>query len=128
MVPARGIVERVERALELAGELGHLGAVWELDADGAREGARSLADRATRGEDVGPLAGTVCGWKDCFDVAGLHATGGAPWLAAAGPVTRSAGVVKRGSSSHSGCPTALVSAAHSLLVMTAAVMNPFLVS
>jgi Asp-tRNA(Asn)/Glu-tRNA(Gln) amidotransferase A subunit family amidase len=95
MVPARGIVERVERALELAGELGHLGAVWELDADGAREGARSLADRATRGEDVGPLAGTVCGWKDCFDVAGLHATGGAPWLAAAGPVTRSAGVVKR---------------------------------
>src|SRR6476646_4752934 len=95
MVPARGIVERVERALELAGELGHLGAVWELDADGARERARGLAARATRGEDVGPLAGTVCGWKDCFDVAGLHTTGGAPWRAAAGPVTASAGVVKR---------------------------------
>ena len=42
--------------------------------------------------------------------------------------SRSAGVVKRGSSSHSGRPSARVSAAHSLLVMTAAVMNPFCVS
>ena len=77
------------------GELAHLGAVWELDADGARERARSLAERATRGEDVGPLAGTVCGWKDCFDVAGLHTTGGAPWRAASGPATSSAVIVQR---------------------------------
>ena len=25
----------------------------------------------------------VCAWKDCFDVAGLHTTGGAPWRAGA---------------------------------------------
>ena len=87
MVAARGIAERVERALERAAELEHLGAVWELDADGARERARSLEARAARGEDVGPLAGTVCGWKDCFDVAGLHTTGGAPWRADAPAAT-----------------------------------------
>src|SRR5437773_850973 len=59
MGPARGIVDRVEHALELAGELEHLGAVWELDAERARERASSLAARAGRGEHVGgPLAGT----------------------------------------------------------------------
>ena len=95
MVPARGIVERVERALERAAELEHLGAVWELDAEGARERAASLAARAVRGEDGGPLAGSVCAWKDCFEVAGLHTTGGAPWRARAPAVASSATVVRR---------------------------------
>ena len=95
MGPARGIVDRVERALALAGELEHLGAVWELDAERARERASSLEARAGRGEDVGPLAGTVCGWKDCFDVAGLRTTGGAPWRAHESAVTSSATVVRR---------------------------------
>ena len=95
MGPARGIVERVERALELAGELEQLGAVWELDGERALERAHSLAARAARGEDVGPLAGSVCGWKDCFDVAGLHTTGGAPWRAGEAPVTTSAPIVER---------------------------------
>jgi aspartyl-tRNA(Asn)/glutamyl-tRNA(Gln) amidotransferase subunit A len=91
----RGIAERVERALLLAGELDHLGAVWELDAEGARERASALEARATRGEDVGALAGTVCAWKDCFDVAGLHTTGGAPWRAREAAADSSATVVQR---------------------------------
>ena len=95
MVPARGIVERVERALELAEQLAHLGAIWELDARRAREQATSLATRAARGEDVGVLGGSVCGWKDCFDVAGLHTTGGAPWRALAPPAVASATAVQR---------------------------------
>ena len=95
MEPARGIAERVERALELAGQLAHLGAIWELDAERAREQAISLATRAARGEDVGVLAGSVCGWKDCFDVAGLQTTGGAPWRASAAPAVVSATVVQR---------------------------------
>jgi Asp-tRNA(Asn)/Glu-tRNA(Gln) amidotransferase A subunit family amidase len=95
MGAARGIVERVERALERAAELEHLGAVWELDAERARERARDLEERADRGEDVGPLAGTVAGWKDCFDVAGLHTTGGAPWRSEAPPAESSATVVRR---------------------------------
>jgi Asp-tRNA(Asn)/Glu-tRNA(Gln) amidotransferase A subunit family amidase len=95
MGPARGIAERVERALALAAELEHLGAVWELDAERARGRASALEARAGRGEDIGPLAGTVCGWKDCFDVAGLHTTGGAPWRAQEPPVAASAVVVQR---------------------------------
>jgi Asp-tRNA(Asn)/Glu-tRNA(Gln) amidotransferase A subunit family amidase len=95
MASARGIVERVEGALERAAELAHLGAVWELDAEGARERAALLAARAARGEDAGQLAGTICGWKDCYDVAGLHTTGGAPWRAVAPPVASSATVVRR---------------------------------
>jgi Asp-tRNA(Asn)/Glu-tRNA(Gln) amidotransferase A subunit family amidase len=95
MGAARGIAERVERALQAAGELEHLGAIWELDADGARRRARELSDRAVRGEDVGPLAGSVCGWKDCFDVAGLRTTGGAPWRALAPPAVAGATVVRR---------------------------------
>jgi Asp-tRNA(Asn)/Glu-tRNA(Gln) amidotransferase A subunit family amidase len=91
----RGIAERVERALALAGELEHLGAVWELDAERARERASALEARAARGEDVGPLAGTVCGWKDCFDVAGLHTTAGAPWRANEPAAGSSAPVVQR---------------------------------
>jgi aspartyl-tRNA(Asn)/glutamyl-tRNA(Gln) amidotransferase subunit A len=95
MGAARGIVERVERALERAAELEHLGAVWELDAERARARARDLEGRVARGEDGGPLAGTVAGWKDCFDVAGLRTTGGAPWRSQAPPVTSSATVVQR---------------------------------
>jgi Asp-tRNA(Asn)/Glu-tRNA(Gln) amidotransferase A subunit family amidase len=95
MAPARGIAERVERALELAGQLAHLGAIWELDAERAREQAISLATRAARGENVGVLAGSVCGWKDCFDVAGLQTTGGAPWRASAAPAVASATAVQR---------------------------------
>ena len=95
MGAARGIAERVERALELAGQLAHLGAVWELDAGRAREQAISLATRAARGEDVGVLAGSVCAWKDCFDVAGLRTTGGAPWRALAPPAVASATAVRR---------------------------------
>jgi Asp-tRNA(Asn)/Glu-tRNA(Gln) amidotransferase A subunit family amidase len=95
MGQARGIAERVERALALAGELEHLGAVWELDAERALERASSLEARAARGDDVGPLAGTVCAWKDCFDVAGLHTTGGAPWRAKERAVASSAAVVQR---------------------------------
>jgi aspartyl-tRNA(Asn)/glutamyl-tRNA(Gln) amidotransferase subunit A len=95
MVPARGIAERVERALELAEQLAHLGAIWELDARRAREQATALATRTARGEDVGVLAGSVCGWKDCFDVAGLHTTGGAPWRALAPPAVASATAVQR---------------------------------
>jgi Asp-tRNA(Asn)/Glu-tRNA(Gln) amidotransferase A subunit family amidase len=92
MGSARGIVERVERALGLAAELEHLGAVWELDAERALERARELE---TRAGDAGPLAGSVAGWKDCFDVAGLHTTGGAPWRSEALPVTASATIVQR---------------------------------
>ena len=95
MGAARGIADRVEQALERAAEVEHLGAVWELDAERARERARALDGRAARGEDVGPLAGSVCAWKDCFDVAGLHTTGGAPWRSAAPPVTASATIVER---------------------------------
>ena len=95
MAAARGIADRVERALERAAEVEHLGAVWELDAEGARERARQLEARAARDEDVGPLAGTVCAWKDCFDVAGLHTTGGAPWRASAPAVRASATIVER---------------------------------
>ena len=95
MVAARGIAERVERALELAEQLAHLGAIWELDAGRAREQAIRLATRAARGEDVGVLAGSVCAWKDCFDVAGLHTTGGAPWRALAPPAVASATAVQR---------------------------------
>jgi Asp-tRNA(Asn)/Glu-tRNA(Gln) amidotransferase A subunit family amidase len=95
MVAARGIAERVERALELAEQLAHLGAIWELDAGRAREQAIALATRAARGEDVGVLAGSVCAWKDCFDVAGLHTTAGAPWRAPAPPAVASATAVRR---------------------------------
>jgi aspartyl-tRNA(Asn)/glutamyl-tRNA(Gln) amidotransferase subunit A len=95
MAATRGIAERVERALARAGEVEHLGAVWELDGERALAQARELEGRATRGEDVGPLAGTVAAWKDCFDVAGLHTTGGAPWRAGAPAVTTSATVVQR---------------------------------
>ena len=85
MAAARGIAERVERALARAAELEHLGAVWELDAERARERARALETAPPAARTPGPLAGTVCAWKDCFDVAGLHTTGGAPWRADAAP-------------------------------------------
>ena len=95
MGQARGIAERVEEAVSTAIALEHMGAVWELDAARARERAASLEARAARGEDVGPLAGSVCGWKDCFDVAGLRTTGGAPWRARADAAASSATVVAR---------------------------------
>ena len=95
MAAARGIAERVERALASAVELEHLGAVWELDAETARERAQAQESAAARGEDAGPLAGAVCAWKDCFDVAGLHTTGGAPWRSGAPRATASATVVQR---------------------------------
>ena len=57
--------------------------------------ARALDDAAARGAQPGPLAGTVCAWKDCFDVAGLHTTGGAPWRSAEPRVTTSATIVTR---------------------------------
>jgi Asp-tRNA(Asn)/Glu-tRNA(Gln) amidotransferase A subunit family amidase len=95
MGQARGIVERVERALARAGELEHLGAFWEIDAERARERALLLETGLARGEDAGPLAGSVCAWKDCFDVAGLHTTGGAPWRAQAAPPEHSATAVRR---------------------------------
>jgi Asp-tRNA(Asn)/Glu-tRNA(Gln) amidotransferase A subunit family amidase len=95
MAIARGIADRIERALASAGELEHLGAFWELDAERARARARSQMDAAARGEDVGVLAGSVCGWKDCFDVEGLHTTGGAPWRSGEPPATSSATVVQR---------------------------------
>jgi aspartyl-tRNA(Asn)/glutamyl-tRNA(Gln) amidotransferase subunit A len=95
MGAARGIADRVEGALERAAEVEHLGAVWELAAHQARARARTLDERVARGEDVGPLAGSVCAWKDCFDVAGLHTTGGAPWLAGVPAVTASATIVER---------------------------------
>ncbi len=90
MPAARGIAERVEAALARAAELEHLGAVWELDRERALARARALEDA-----DAGPLTGTVCGWKDCFDVAGLHTTGGAPWRAESAPATTSATIVRR---------------------------------
>ena len=91
----RGIAERVEQALASAAALGHLGAFWELDGERALVRARALDDAAARGAQPGPLAGTVCAWKDCFDVAGLHTTGGAPWRSAEPPVTTSATIVTR---------------------------------
>jgi aspartyl-tRNA(Asn)/glutamyl-tRNA(Gln) amidotransferase subunit A len=95
MAIARGIADRIERALARAAELQHLGAFWELDAERARARARSLVDAAARGEDVGVLAGSVCAWKDCFDVEGLHTTGGAPWRSGEPPAASSATVVQR---------------------------------
>ena len=95
MAIARGIADRIERALASAAELQHLGAFWELDAERARARARSLMDAAARGEDVGVLAGSVCAWKDCFDVEGLHTTGGAPWRSGEPPAASSATVVQR---------------------------------
>ncbi len=92
MAASRGIVERVERALASVQELDHLGAVWELDAERALARARVLE---REGDGAGPLAGTVCAWKDCFDVAGLHTTGGAPWRADSPPAGDSATVVRR---------------------------------
>jgi aspartyl-tRNA(Asn)/glutamyl-tRNA(Gln) amidotransferase subunit A len=95
MGPVRGIAERVERALGLAAELEHLGAVWELDGESARELALAQSGSVARGADAGPLAGTICAWKDCFDVEGLHTTGGAPWRAGEPRVKASATVVRR---------------------------------
>ncbi len=95
MGETRGIADRVERAYASAQALEHLGALWESDADAARERAETLEAAAARGDRLGPLAGTVCGWKDCFDVAGLHTTGGAPWRADAPRLLTSATVVQR---------------------------------
>jgi aspartyl-tRNA(Asn)/glutamyl-tRNA(Gln) amidotransferase subunit A len=95
MGQARGIAERVEEAVSAAVELAHMGAVWELDAERARVRAAELEARASRGEELGPLAGSVCGWKDCFDVAGLRTTGGAPWRAREAAAASSATVVAR---------------------------------
>jgi Asp-tRNA(Asn)/Glu-tRNA(Gln) amidotransferase A subunit family amidase len=91
----RGIADRVEQALASASELEHLGAFWELDGERALERARALDDAAASGEPQGVLAGTVCAWKDCFDVAGLHTTGGAPWRSGEGPAPASATIVAR---------------------------------
>ncbi len=91
----RGIAERVEQALASAAALGHLGAFWELDGERALERARALDDAITGGQSPGPLAGTVCAWKDCFDVAGLHTTGGAPWRSGEPPARTSATIVQR---------------------------------
>ncbi|HEY3614054.1 MAG TPA: amidase [Gaiellales bacterium] len=91
----RGIAERVEQALASAAALEHLGAFWELDGKRALARARALDDAARKGEPQGPLAGSVCAWKDCFDVAGLHTTGGAPWRSAEPAVRASATIVAR---------------------------------
>src|SRR3954447_6685407 len=95
MAAARGIADRVEQALARAAELEQLGAVWELDTERARD--RALAQEAAdaRGADAGPLTGTVCAWKDCFDVAGLHTTGGAPWRSDAPRAAVNATIVQR---------------------------------
>ena len=37
----------------------------------------------------------MCAWKDCFDVAGLHTTGGAPWRSSAPAAQASARIVER---------------------------------
>ena len=98
MAAARGIAERVERALARRAELEHLGAVWELDAETARERARAQEPRRPRRgrRPAGGHGGAR--WKDCFDVAGLHTTGGAPWRAdaAAGDDQRDRRAAARG--------------------------------
>jgi aspartyl-tRNA(Asn)/glutamyl-tRNA(Gln) amidotransferase subunit A len=95
MSVTRGVADRVEQALASAAALAHLGAFWELDGERALERARALDDATASGRPPGPLAGTVCAWKDCFDVAGLHTTGGAPWRAGEPPVRTSATIVQR---------------------------------
>jgi aspartyl-tRNA(Asn)/glutamyl-tRNA(Gln) amidotransferase subunit A len=95
MAAARGIADRVGQALARAAELEQLGAVWELDAERARDRALAQEAAVARGADAGPLTGTVCAWKDCFDVAGLHTTGGAPWRSEAPRAAASATIVQR---------------------------------
>ena len=92
----RGVADRVEQALASAAALVHLGAFWELDGERALERARALDDATTSGQAPGPLAGTVCAWKDCFDVAGLHTSGAVPGRGS--PVTASSATIVEGGS------------------------------
>lgn len=52
-----------------------INAFSQLHADSALEAARSLTERAARGEDLGPLGGVPVAVKDLFDVAGWETTG-----------------------------------------------------
>ena len=71
----------------------------------ARAPRRRVGARRRGGARAGAIArghrraarwpGTVCGWKDCFDVAGLHTTGGAPWRFGATRAVASATIVAR---------------------------------
>jgi aspartyl-tRNA(Asn)/glutamyl-tRNA(Gln) amidotransferase subunit A len=72
-------VERVGRALAAIEAASGLGAFWVIDAEGALDRARELDEVAARGDRAGRLHGQLVAWKDCFDVAGLPTTAGAPW-------------------------------------------------
>jgi len=89
-VEQASVRERVEHALR-AIEASDLGAFWLVDGDRALARAREL-DHA---REPGPLHGRAVAWKDCYDVAGLPTTGGAPWRADAPPAAHSAPAVRR---------------------------------
>ncbi|MGI9252114.1 MAG: amidase, partial [Thermomicrobiales bacterium] len=86
----------VERALDRIGQTEDGIHAWVLvDADGAREQARSLSRRLAAGESPGPLAGVPVGIKDIIDVAGMPTRCGSCLLADAPPAERDADVVAR---------------------------------
>jgi amidase len=73
--------EVLERALSLVErENAGLNAVLNVDADGAREAARSADGQIKRNEPTGPLHGVPMTIKDVFDVAGMLSTAGSKQL------------------------------------------------
>lgn len=87
--------EHVLRALDRISAAPELGAFWSLDGDRALNRARQLDELSARGGSGGRLHGQLVAWKDCFDVAGLPTTAGAPWREGTRPARRNAAVVQR---------------------------------
>lgn len=56
----------------------HIASFCALDLDGAREAAAGIAERARRGEALGPLAGVPVAIKDTVMVKGVPAVQGSP--------------------------------------------------
>lgn len=69
-----------------------LNPVVAVDADGALAAARAADAAARAGRFLGPLHGLPVTVKDCFEVAGLPATNGAPELAAHRPARHATAV------------------------------------
>ncbi len=72
----RSAARRAAKALKAAKAAAHLNAFVHLFDSEAKEYAASIDARASRGQDVGPLAGVTVAVKDLIDVAGYATTGG----------------------------------------------------
>lgn len=69
-------LELVEEAIRLAERVQPVtNAFSQLHPEPALEAARSLTERAARGQDLGPLGGVPVAVKDLFDVEGWETTG-----------------------------------------------------